>query len=47
MRIDYLFHDENWETIQCITEPDRPSQHRAVVAKLRFLGDGRDGDRGK
>lgn len=47
MRIDYLFHDENWETIQCITEPDRPSQHRAVVAKLRFLGDGRDGDRGE
>ena len=47
MRIDYLFHDENWETIQCITEPDRPSQHRAVVAKLRFLGDGRDGNRGE
>ena len=47
MRIDYLFHDENWETTQCITEPDRPSQHRAVVARLRFLGDGRNSDGGK
>jgi endonuclease/exonuclease/phosphatase (EEP) superfamily protein YafD len=47
MRIDYLFHDEHWETTQCITEPDRPSQHRAVVARLRFLGDGGDGDGGE
>lgn len=37
MRIDYLFCDEHWETIWCITEPDRPSQHRAVAARFRLV----------
>lgn len=37
MRIDYLFCDENWETQWCITEPDRPSQHRAVTAQFELL----------
>lgn len=44
LRIDYLFHDEHWKTIQCITEPDRPSQHRAVVARLKYLGNSRNSD---
>lgn len=44
LRIDYLFHDEHWESIQCITEPDRPSQHRAVVARLKYLGNSRNSD---
>lgn len=34
MRIDYLFCDEHWKTNWCITEPDRPSQHRAVSAQF-------------
>lgn len=37
MRIDYLFCDEHWETVWCITEPDRPSQHRAVAARFRLV----------
>lgn len=37
MRIDYLFCDENWETQWCITEPDRPSQHRAVTAQFELI----------
>lgn len=47
LRIDYIFHDPRWQTLQCITEPDRPSQHRAVVARLRLSGDGRDGHGGE
>lgn len=34
LRIDYIFHDRRWRVVNCITEKDRPSQHRAVVAKL-------------
>ncbi|SKA84346.1 Uncharacterized conserved protein YafD, endonuclease/exonuclease/phosphatase (EEP) superfamily [Prosthecobacter debontii] len=34
MRIDYVFYDRHWEAIQCVTEPDRPSQHRALAATL-------------
>ncbi len=37
MRIDYIFHDSQWEALECITEKERPSQHRAVMAKLRFI----------
>lgn len=37
MRIDYIWFDHHWEADECITEPDRPSQHRAVVARLRYL----------
>lgn len=36
MRIDYLFCDEHWRTGWCVTEPDRPSQHRAVAAQFRI-----------
>ncbi len=36
MRIDYLFCDDSWRVVWCITEPDRPSQHRAVVAKFEL-----------
>jgi len=36
MRIDYLFCDEAWEPVWCITEADRPSQHRAVAAKFEL-----------
>lgn len=34
LRIDYVFHDHRWKAVECITEPERSSQHRAVVAKL-------------
>ncbi len=34
LRIDYIFHDHRWQAVECITERNRPSQHRAVVAKL-------------
>lgn len=37
MRIDYLFCDAQWEPVWCITEKDRPSQHRAVTAQFRIL----------
>ncbi len=36
MRIDYLFCDEHWETVWCITETERPSQHRAIGAQFRL-----------
>lgn len=36
MRIDYIFYDRRWEALECVTERDRPSQHRAVVARLRL-----------
>lgn len=38
IRIDYLFCDEHWTTRWCVTEPDRPSQHRAVAAQFKFRG---------
>lgn len=34
MRIDYVFYNKQWEAIQCVTEPKRASQHRAVAATL-------------
>lgn len=37
MRIDYLFCDDHWETKWCVTEADRPSQHRAVAAQFRLV----------
>jgi endonuclease/exonuclease/phosphatase family metal-dependent hydrolase len=37
MRIDYAFYDRQWKAVECVTEKDRASQHRAVMAKLRFL----------
>ena len=37
MRLDYVFHDRRWEAVNSITEKDRPSQHRATMATLRFL----------
>lgn len=37
MRIDYLFAEKQyWTTEWCITEADRPSQHRAVAAQFRL-----------
>jgi vancomycin resistance protein VanJ len=36
MRIDYLFCNEAWEPAWCITEADRPSQHRAVAANFEL-----------
>ncbi len=36
MRIDCVFFTPQWEALNSITEPDRPSQHRAVVATLRL-----------
>jgi endonuclease/exonuclease/phosphatase (EEP) superfamily protein YafD len=36
MRIDYVFYDRKWEALECVTEKDRASQHRAVMARLRF-----------
>lgn len=37
MRIDYLFHNRRWRTVECITEPQRASQHRAVFARTMLL----------
>ena len=37
MRIDYIWYDHNWAADDCITEPKRPSQHRAVVARLHCV----------
>ncbi len=36
IRIDYVFFNQHWEALQCITEPDRPSQHRALTSTLRL-----------
>ena len=32
LRIDYLFAGKGWKPVDCKTEPDRRSKHRAVVA---------------
>lgn len=37
MRIDHVFCDEHWKPAWCITEPDRPSQHRAVAAQFEVV----------
>ncbi|MCW0220428.1 MAG: endonuclease/exonuclease/phosphatase family protein [Prosthecobacter sp.] len=34
MRIDYVFFTQHWQAVNCITEPDRPSQHRALTSTL-------------
>lgn len=34
MRIDYIFAGKPWQVIHCLTEKDRPSQHRAMAATL-------------
>ncbi|MBE7497043.1 MAG: endonuclease/exonuclease/phosphatase family protein [Verrucomicrobiaceae bacterium] len=39
MRIDYIFRDRRWRTLRCVTEPDRPSQHRAVFASFSLVAD--------
>lgn len=36
MRIDYIFFGDQWEAVSCVTEDDRPSQHRALAATLRL-----------
>jgi vancomycin resistance protein VanJ len=36
MRIDYLFCNDAWEPVWCLTEANRPSQHRAVAAMFRL-----------
>lgn len=36
MRIDYVFFNHHWQALDCITEPDRPSQHRALTATLEL-----------
>jgi vancomycin resistance protein VanJ len=36
LRIDYVFYSRHWQALQCITEPDRPSQHRALTATLEL-----------
>ena len=42
IRLDYVLHDRHWQTIDCVTEPTRPSQHRAVTATLRLRPDASD-----
>lgn len=40
MRIDYLFaRKADWTVDWCVTEPDRPSQHRALAAKFSRRAD--------
>lgn len=34
LRIDYVFFSRHWEAVQCITEADRASQHRALTSTL-------------
>lgn len=36
MRIDYIFYDRHWKAIECVTERDRPSQHRALMGQCFF-----------
>jgi len=37
LRLDYAFCDEAWRPLECVVEPDRPSQHRAVFARFELL----------
>jgi len=39
LRIDYIFFNHEWSALQCVTERDRPSQHRAVMARLVLRDD--------
>lgn len=37
LRIDYVFYDRHWKAVECVTESGRPSQHRAVAARLALV----------
>ncbi len=37
MRIDYVFCSSRWEPVACLTEEERPSQHRAVAVKFKWM----------
>jgi vancomycin resistance protein VanJ len=39
LRIDYVFAGPGWQVDACWTEPERPSQHRAVAALLSLPPD--------
>lgn len=43
MRIDHLYGDEDWKVTWCLTEPNRPSQHRAVAARFEQRDESRTG----
>jgi len=36
LRLDLVFASDEWRVLNCIVEPDRPSQHRAVVATIEL-----------
>ncbi|MBT3287727.1 MAG: hypothetical protein HN380_10310 [Victivallales bacterium] len=36
LRLDLVFASKEWRVLDCIVEPDRPSQHRAVVATIEL-----------
>lgn len=36
LRLDYIWVSPHWEVISCVTEKERPAQHRAVAARLRL-----------
>ncbi|MCF6311105.1 MAG: endonuclease/exonuclease/phosphatase family protein [Verrucomicrobiales bacterium] len=36
LRLDYIFYDDNWQSLRCLAEKKRPSQHRAVAATLKL-----------
>jgi endonuclease/exonuclease/phosphatase (EEP) superfamily protein YafD len=38
MRIDYILSGKGWQVLDCITEEERPSQHRALAATLFLPG---------
>jgi vancomycin resistance protein VanJ len=38
MRIDYILASGHWDVTASVTEEKRPSQHRAVAAKVRLAG---------
>jgi vancomycin resistance protein VanJ len=40
MRIDYIFYDRHWKAVDCVTEKKRPSQHRALMARMRLMDGG-------
>jgi vancomycin resistance protein VanJ len=46
LRIDYIFAGDGWEVAACITEESRPSQHRAVAARLQLRAGWGEGRRG-
>jgi endonuclease/exonuclease/phosphatase (EEP) superfamily protein YafD len=39
LRLDIIFAGKDWRVLNSIVEPDRPSQHRAVVATLELKED--------